>query len=70
MGNLLMSELVKLADEHGFHATFARIAGDNPASVALPAKYGFQLVGVEKEVGRKFGRWLDITVMQRLTPKD
>ena len=70
VGNLLMSELVKLADEHGFHATFARIAGDNPASVALHAKYDFQLVGVEKEVGRKFGRWLDITVMQRLTPKD
>ena len=70
VGNLLMSELVELADQHGFHSTFARIAGENPISVALHAKYDFQLVGVEKEVGRKFGRWLDVTVMQRLTPKE
>ncbi|MDG2024575.1 MAG: GNAT family N-acetyltransferase [Actinomycetota bacterium] len=68
VGGLLMGDLLALADEHGFHATFARIAGENPASVALHAKHGFQLVGVEREVGRKFNRWLDITVMQRLTP--
>ena len=55
-----------LADEHGFHATFARIAGENPASIALHSKHGFEMVGVEREVGRKFGQWLDVTVMQRL----
>ena len=68
VGGLLMRDLLALADEHGFHATFARIAGENPASIALHVKHGFELVGVEREVGRKFGRWLDITVMQRLTP--
>ncbi len=67
VGDLLMNDLLALADEHGFHATFARIAGENPASVALHVKHGFELVGTEREVGRKFGRWLDITVMQRLT---
>ena len=68
VGDLLLSELIRLADEHGFHSVFARIAGDNPASVALHRKHGFELIGVEREVGRKFGRWLDVTVMQRLTP--
>ena len=63
---MLLSELVHLADEHGFHATFARIAGENPASIALHSKHGFEMVGVEREVGRKFGQWLDVTVMQRL----
>lgn len=67
VGNLLLSELTRLADEHGFHSIFARIAGENPSSIALHAKHGFELVGVEKEVGRKFGRWLDVTIMQRLT---
>nr|MBA2437898.1 GNAT family N-acetyltransferase [Acidimicrobiia bacterium] len=36
------------------------------ASIALHRRHGFTLVGVEREVGRKFGRWLDVAVMQRL----
>ena len=66
IGRALLERLVDLAAEHGFHAMIARIAGENEASVALHAACGFELVGVEREVGRKFGRWLDCTVMQRL----
>ncbi len=68
VGDLLLGELVQLSDEHGFHSIFARIAGENPASIAVHRKHGFRTIGVEREVGRKFGRWLDVTVMQRLTP--
>lgn len=68
VGDLLLGNLVALADEHGFHAVFARIADAGAASVALHAKHGFELIGVEREVGRKFGRWLDVTLMQRLRP--
>ncbi len=68
VGSLLLGDLVALADEHGFHAVFARIADAGAASVALHTKHGFELVGVEREVGRKFGRWLDVTLMQRLRP--
>jgi phosphinothricin acetyltransferase len=70
VGNLLLAELLRLADEHGFHSTFARIAGQNASSIALHTKHGFELVGVEKEVGRKFGQWLDVTLMQRITPRE
>lgn len=66
VGDLLLGDLVTLADEHGFHAVFARIADAGAASVALHAKHGFDLIGVEREVGRKFGCWLDVTLMQRL----
>ena len=69
VGNLLLAELTRLADEHGFHSIFARIAGENSPSISLHKKHGFELVGVEKEVGRKFGQWLDVTLMQRLTPR-
>jgi len=67
VGNLLLSELIVLANEHGFHSIFARITGNNEASIELHSKHGFQVVGVERQVGRKFGRWLDVTVMQRLS---
>ena len=66
IGRALLEHLVALAAEGGFHSMIARIAGRNEASVALHARCGFELVGVEREIGRKFGRWLDCTVMQRL----
>ena len=66
IGRALLNHLVVLAAQHGFHCLIARIAGPNEASVALHARCGFEVVGIEREVGRKFGRWLDCTIMQRL----
>ena len=65
-GRLLLEELVHLANLHGFHAVMARIVGGHEASIAMHRACGFTLVGVEKEVGRKFGRWLDVALMERL----
>jgi phosphinothricin acetyltransferase len=58
--------LVGLARDHGFHTVIARIAGGNKASIRLHEACGFTLVGVEREVGRKFGRWIDVVEMQRM----
>ncbi|MEA3077322.1 MAG: L-amino acid N-acyltransferase [Actinomycetota bacterium] len=66
VGRLLLAELVRLATVHGFHAVMARIVGGHEASISLHRACGFELVGVEREVGRKFGRWLDVALMQRL----
>ena len=66
VGRLLLDELLELATTHGFHAVIARIVGDHDASIALHQRCGFTFVGVEKEVGRKFGRWLDVVELQRL----
>lgn len=65
-GKSLLDELLRLAVMHGFHAVMARISGGNDASVALHRACGFDLVGVERQVGRKFGVWLDVVVMERL----
>jgi L-amino acid N-acyltransferase len=65
-GCALANELIGLATAHGFHAVMARIVGGHEASIALHRACGFELVGVEREVGRKFGHWLDVVVMQRL----
>ena len=66
VGKQLMTELVDTARDHGFHSMIARIVSSNAASIALHRAVGFEIVGVEKEVGRKLGRWLDVVVMQRM----
>jgi phosphinothricin acetyltransferase len=66
VGRALLDDLVTRAQDHGFHTIVARIAEGQEASVALHRACGFELVGVEREIGRKFGRWLDVVVMQRM----
>ncbi|HEV3264098.1 MAG TPA: GNAT family N-acetyltransferase [Acidimicrobiales bacterium] len=66
VGRALLDELIRLATRHGFHTMVARIGDDNAASIALHQACGFELVGVEREIGRKFGRWLDVSVLQRM----
>jgi phosphinothricin acetyltransferase len=66
VGRALLEELIQLATQHGFHSVIARIGGNNQPSIALHEACGFTLIGVEREVGRKFNRWLDVSVLQRL----
>jgi phosphinothricin acetyltransferase len=66
VGRLLLEELVRLGTDHGFHTVLARIVGGHEASIALHKTCGFEMVGVEREVGRKLKQWLDVVVMQRM----
>lgn len=64
LGNILVEHLVQQAKELGLHCLLARITEGNDTSIRLHQKYGFTIVGVMKEVGFKFGRYLDVTLMQ------
>lgn len=64
VGKLLLSELLVMARNHGFHTVLAHIISDHEGSIALHTKLGFEQVGIEREVGRKFGHWLDVLIMQ------
>ncbi len=66
VGRLILSELVETADVSGFHTVIARIVADHEASLALHKGQGFEVVGTEREVGRKFNRWLSVTTMQKM----
>lgn len=66
VGTALLTELVTTARAHGFHSMIARIVSDHTASITLHRACGFETIGHEREVGRKFGRWLDVTVMQHM----
>jgi len=66
IGRLMLSEVCEIAAATGFHAVMARIESSRAASLALHRACGFQVVGTERQVGRKFNRWLDVVVMQRM----
>jgi len=66
VGRMLLEELLSMAELSGFHAVFARINASGAASIALHQRCGFELVGIEREVGRKFNRWHDVALMERL----
>lgn len=66
VGHRLLEELLSLAAQHGFHTVIARIVGGHEASIGLHRRLGFSEIGTEREVGRKFGTWLDVVAMQRM----
>ncbi len=66
IGDQLLGALVDRARRNGFHAVFARIVDAQDASLQLHLRHGYDLVGIEREAGRKFGRWLDVALLQRL----
>jgi L-amino acid N-acyltransferase len=63
-GRGLLEHIIGLARDSGFHSIVARIETGGTASRGLHEACGFELVGIEREVGRKFNRWLDVAVMQ------
>ncbi len=64
VGRLLMTALIDHAREAGKHVMVAGIEASNQGSIHLHEKLGFQETGTLREVGTKFGRWLDLTFMQ------
>ncbi len=66
IGRQLLEATIASARSHGFHSVVARIAAEQEASVRLHLACGFELVGVEREVGRKFGRFVDVAIAQLL----
>nr|WP_040750737.1 GNAT family N-acetyltransferase [Nocardia transvalensis] len=65
----LLTELLARAEDSGtVHAVIAAIESANTTSITLHEKFGFRIVGELPEVGRKFGRWMDLTLMQYTIP--
>ncbi|GAA3334157.1 N-acetyltransferase [Curtobacterium albidum] len=64
VATVLMDALVDHARAGGMHVLMAGICSSNVGSIALHERLGFTTVGVLPEVGRKFDRWLDLTLMR------
>lgn len=64
VGKTLLSELIALAKNQKMHTMVAVIDSENEDSIAFHKNFGFQTIGVIKESGFKFNRWLDSVLMQ------
>lgn len=64
IGNVLLAELIALAKAQNLHTMIAVIDAENQGSVLFHEKFGFKTVGIIKESGYKFDRWLHSVFMQ------
>ena len=70
LGPQLLTALIERAKACDKHVMVAAIESGNAASIRLHQRLGFAITGQMPQVGRKFGRWLDLTFMQLiLTPE-
>jgi len=66
VGKALVAALLDRAEAAGFRQVFAVIGdSENVGSIGLHVSLGFRQVGVMRSAGVKFGRWLDVVIMQR-----
>ncbi|MGV9003760.1 N-acetyltransferase family protein [Flavobacterium sp.] len=64
IGKLLLTALIQLAKNQNLHTMIGVIDSENSSSILFHEKFGFKNVGVIKESGFKFDRWLHSVIMQ------
>jgi L-amino acid N-acyltransferase YncA len=65
VGRALLAELVRICPERGVRLLIARVVEGNAGSRALHEAMGFETIGVMRKVGEKFGRLLDVRLMDK-----
>jgi phosphinothricin acetyltransferase len=66
IGRKLLYQLIRHAEYCGVHTIIARIAGDNETSIKMHKEYGFETIGIMKEAGKKFDKYIDVVIMQKM----
>ncbi len=63
-GTYLKRAVIDRCRAYGYHHLLARIFADNEASIEYNKRLGYEMVGIQREIGYKNGRWQDVAVMQ------
>ena len=66
VGKKLLKAIVRGGKQAGLHSLLSRVTDESTISIHLHESLGFEHVGVMKEVGRKFGRLLDVSILQKI----
>lgn len=69
-GRLLLERLLEAGREAGLRTVIARVATTQTASLRLHERVGFRVVGTMERVGEKFGKLLDVCIMQYIYDSD
>lgn len=64
IGKVVLQSLIDLAKKQKLHTMIGVIDAENKGSIAFHEQYGFKTVGIIKESGFKFDRWLHSVIMQ------
>lgn len=63
-GTMIKKALIQRCREYEYHHLVAKVFADNEASIAYNKNFGYTVVGIQKEIGFKKGKWQDIAIMQ------
>jgi phosphinothricin acetyltransferase len=66
LGRLIMAHLEEVACDAGLHVLVAGVSAENPVAIAFHEAIGYRSVARMPEVGRKFGRWMDLVLLQKI----
>ncbi len=69
VANGLQQNLERLCRNHGIHHLVAKIVADNQRSMAFHYRHGYELVGIQKQIGHMDGGWKDVAILQKLLPQ-
>lgn len=64
-GRALLAALAQVAADQGHHVMVAAVGGENASAIGFHKRQGFEEVARMPEVGRKFGRWMDLVLLQK-----
>jgi len=68
-GHSLQSALLEKVKAFGYHHVVAKILATNPQSIRFHQRFGFEMVGIQKEIGYHQGKWLDVAILQLIFPE-
>ncbi len=68
-GHSLQNALLEEVKNFGYHHVVAKILVTNPQSIKFHQRFGFEIVGIQKEIGYYQGKWLDVAILQLIFPE-
>jgi phosphinothricin acetyltransferase len=66
VGRVMLTRLIELGREHGYHKLVLSAFPTNASGMALYTRLGFRTVGIYQQQGRLDGRWVDTIIMEKL----
>jgi phosphinothricin acetyltransferase len=66
VGDVLQSRIEEHCRECSIHHAVAKIVADNQRSMAFHYRRGYELVGIQKEIGQMDGKWVDVVILQKI----